>query len=334
MTALLEPAPDLDPAAASLSLLVTSVRLEAQDVISITLADPLGQDLPEWGPGAHLELELPSGLRRQYSLCGSSADRKTYRVAVLREANGRGGSRELHDTGVVGRRLNVYGPRNHFELCPSSRYLFIAGGIGITPILAMVRAVSEEASWVLHYGGRSLASMAFVDELAELGGERVRVTPQDVHGLLDLDAIVGSADDSTVIFCCGPSVLLDAVQETRARLAPQVPLYFERFGAAPAGSKAAVLPEGRERAFEVELRRTGVTLQIDPDCTVLDAIREVVPAMPFSCTEGYCGSCEVAVLDGVPDHRDEILTPEERESGRTMFPCVSRSCTDRLVIDL
>lgn len=334
MTTTVEPSQDLDSWSGALDLIVVDVRLEAEDVISVQLSDPGGRDLPAWEPGAHLELELPSGLRRQYSLCGDPADRSSYKVAVLREANGRGGSRELHDSGLVGRHLQVSTPRNFFALLPSERYLFIAGGIGITPILTMARAVAlrHTAEWSLHYGGRAASSMAFVDELNALGAERVAVTPETDSGLLDLDAIIGGADASTAIYCCGPAGLLEAVQLAHERLAPDASLYVERFTASTSQPKPA--PLDGERAFDVELRRSGATLHIEPDQNLLDAIREVVPSTPFSCTEGYCGSCEVAVLDGTPDHRDEILTIEEQEAGRSMFPCVSRSRTERLVLDI
>ncbi|MEV1295708.1 PDR/VanB family oxidoreductase [Pseudonocardia sp. NPDC049635] len=318
----------------SLELIMTDVHLEADGVISIAFADPAGRDLPQWQPGAHLELVLPSGLLRQYSLCGRPEDRKQYKVAVLHQPAGRGGSRELHETGLVGRRIRVNGPRNHFALKPSPRYVFIAGGIGVTPILSMARAVGDTAPWRLHYGGRSRASMAFVDELQGFGGDRVDISPQDVHGLLDIDGIVATADASTAIYCCGPAALLDAVQEARERLAPEAALYFERFAAAHPDSRLDAVPAGGERPFVVELRRSGRTVEIAPDRSALDVIREVVPGMPYSCTEGYCGSCEVAVLDGTPDHRDEILTPEERARGRTMFPCVSRALSERLVLDV
>lgn len=316
----------------TLNLLVIDVRLEAENVISIELADPEGGDLPAWEPGAHIELELPSGLRRQYSLCGDPAHRTSYKVAVLREADGRGGSRELHDTGLVGRTLRVPGLRNHFALLPSERYIFIAGGIGITPIMAMAREADKTSEWTLHYGGRTAASMAFVGEMAAFGQDRITVIPEDERGRLDLDAIIAGADGSTAIYCCGPGVLLEAVQRTHEKLAPDASLYFERFTALPGQPKS--LSQDGERTFEVELQRTGTTLHIGPEENLLDAIRAVVPGVPYSCTEGYCGSCEVAVLDGTPDHRDEILSPAEQESGRTMFPCVSRSSSERLVLDI
>lgn len=229
--------------------------------------------------------------------------------------------------------MRVNGPRNHFALRPSARYLFIAGGIGVTPILAMARSVCDRAPWSLHYGGRTRASMAFVDELVRFGGDRVKISPQDTHGLLDIDEIVGAADASTAIYCCGPTALLKAVQEARGRLAPESALFFERFSVGGPTFRIDAAPAGDEATFVVELHRTGTTVEVGPERSVLDALREVVPEMPYSCTEGYCGSCEVTVLEGTPDHRDEILTPDERALGKTMFPCVSRSHSERLVLD-
>lgn len=315
-----------------LHLLVTGVRLEAEGVVSITLADPNGGELPGWKPGAHLELILPSGLRRQYSMCGSPCDHQRYRVAVLKEPAGRGGSLEIHDTGLVGRNLTVDGPRNHFELQPSPRYVFIAGGIGITPILAMVRELGLSADWTLYYGGRTVRSMAFIDELRTLANDRVHIVPQDTDGLLPLEGIVAGANPDTAIYCCGPGPLLDAVQDAHTRLAPDSPLHFERFAAST--SKPAMPAPADDHTVELVLSRTGVTLEVGPERSLLDAIRDVVPAVPFSCTEGYCGSCEVAVLEGTPDHRDEVLTETERAAGKTMFPCVSRALTQRLVLDV
>lgn len=316
----------------SLHLLVTEARFEAEGVVSLTLADPNGGELPEWTPGAHLELVLPSGLHRQYSMCGFPSNRQHFRIAVLREAAGRGGSVEIHDTGLVGRTLTVHGPRNHFELQPARRYLFIAGGIGITPILSMARELALRADWSLHYGGRTARSMAFVHDLRSLAGDRVHVIPQDTDGLLPIDAIVAAADAETAIYCCGPGPLLDAVQDAHKRLAPDSPLHFERFAASTGQSVAA--PRSDDRTVEVVLNRTGKTLEVGSETSLLDAIREVVPAVSFSCTEGYCGSCEVAVLEGEPDHRDEILTQDERVAGKTMFPCVSRALSPRLVLDI
>jgi ferredoxin-NADP reductase len=328
-----------------MKLLVKAVTHEADGVVSITLTDPEGKSVPEWKPGAHLEIVLPSGLIRQYSLCGDPTNTAEYRVAVLREPHGWGGSREIHDNGLVGKVLQVQGPRNRFALVDSPSYLFIAGGIGITPLLPMIRAVagggvSPGATWSLSYGGRSGKSMAFVDQLTDIAtsygdASSVRLLPEDETGILDLDAILAGATDDTVIYCCGPGGLITAVEDKCSALDLRDRLHIERFGAAPptrAEGAGPVVDEGP--AFEVELRRSGLTVAVKPSESILACVRRAIPDVPASCEEGYCATCEVKVLSGTPDHRDTILTDAERETSQTMFICVSRSKSPQLVIDL
>lgn len=313
---------------------VTEVVPVAEGVRLLCLADPAGDELPEWTPGAHVDLILPSGLVRQYSLCGDPKDRHTYRIAVLREDEGRGGSREIHDSLLVGRDVKVRGPRNHFPLINAPRYLFIAGGIGITPILAMVREVSgREVPWRLIYGGRTRATMAFVDELCALRGNRVELVSQEEQGLLPLDDILGSAGEDTTVYCCGPEQMIRAVEEKCASYLPSGALHVERFSASSA-SKSAASDRVDTDTFEVELARNGAVLAVPPDRTILDVVREAELSVLYSCEEGWCGTCEVRVLDGTPDHRDEVLTDEEKVESRTMMICISRSCSARLVLDL
>ncbi|MCW2881392.1 MAG: putative oxidoreductase [Sphaerisporangium sp.] len=314
-------------------LLVRSTTWEADDVISLRLVDPDGGELPAWEPGAHIELVLPSGLVRQYSLCGPPADRGGYTVAVLREAAGRGGSQELHETVLPGKTVSVRGPRNRFPLVEAARYLFVAGGIGITPILAMVRDVSARgADWHLVYGGRSRSSMAFVNELVELGRDRVEIAPQDERGMLDLDAVLAQGTAGTAVYCCGPEGLLAAVEQ-RCAGAP-MSLHTERFGSAGAERVAKPVDVDQVTTFEVELRRTGCVVTVPPGRTILDAVRDVVPEAMSSCEEGYCGTCETRVIEGVPEHHDTILSEKERQAGKTMMICVGRSKTPRLVLDV
>lgn len=315
-----------------MTLRLREIRYEADGVVSIELVDPAGADVPAWSPGAHLEIDLPSGLTRQYSLCGDHRDLSGYRVAVLRETAGRGGSVEIHDTLRVGQELAVRGPRNHFELVDADDYVFIAGGIGITPILAMVRAAGADRPWRLHYGGRTLDSMAFRDVLSQWADD-VELVPQDRDGLLDLDGIFARVKEGTAIFCCGPTPLLDAVQLKAESLGVADRLHIERFSAseeALAEIESAKSGDG----FDVELARTGRTVRVESGCTVLEALREVLPGMPSSCEEGVCGTCETRVLGGVPDHHDQIFTDSEREEGASMFVCVSRSKSPKLVLDL
>ncbi|MFF3761487.1 PDR/VanB family oxidoreductase [Streptomyces sp. NPDC002185] len=301
-------------------LTVRSVVREAEGVLGLLLGDPSGAALAPWEPGAHLEVTLPSGTVRHYSLCGDPADRTTYRLGVLREPGGRGGSEELHTSVGEGTVLDVRGPVNRFPLVPAERYLFVAGGIGITPLLPMVRSLPT-GSWSLLYGGRSLASMAYREELAALPG--VTLVPQDTAGLPDLDAVLAGQPAGTAVYCCGPEGLLRAVEDRW-----RGPLHLERFGAAPVER-----PSG-EGGFEVELRRTGRTLSVPPGRTLLDAVREVVPGVAYSCEEGWCGTCETKVIAGTPEHHDTVLGEDEKASGTTMMICVGRSRGERLVLDL
>ncbi|MHA4855018.1 PDR/VanB family oxidoreductase [Rhodococcus sp. MSC1_016] len=318
-------------------LLVQQVTWEAEDVVSIRLVDPSGAELPAWTPGAHLDLILPSGKMRQYSLCGDPADCAAYTVAVLRDQHGRGGSREIHDTALVGRSLSVRGPRNHFGLVDAPSYLFLAGGIGITPILAMAREVSRRGvPWTLIYGGRNETSMAFLDDLDKLGTGNIEVVPQDLHGMLDLDTVLGRAPSDSAIYCCGPEGLIRAVEEHAAtRFAPDA-LHVERFGASsstPRGGDASQTETGGN-SFEVELRRTGTVLTVPTDRTLIDVVRDAIPDFLSDCEEGYCGACEVRVLEGEPEHHDQLLTDQERACGDRMIVCVGRSKSPRLVLDL
>ncbi|MFI9168756.1 PDR/VanB family oxidoreductase [Streptomyces lincolnensis] len=304
--------------------LVVDRREPAADgVLALTLRHPLGEELPEWEPGAHIDVVLGPGLERQYSLCGDPADRTAWRIAVLREPAGRGGSAHVHQELGQGDKVGVRGPRNHFALEPAPRYRFVAGGIGITPILPMLaRAESRGADWSLLYGGRSRDSMAFTEELSRYG-ERVTVAPQDETGLLDLASVLDDVPEGTLVYCCGPGPLLDAVEER----CPAGLLHVERF--APKEQET-----GENTGFEVELAQSGRTVTVAPDVSVLDAVRAAGVEVLFSCTEGTCGTCETDVLEGAPDHRDSVLTDEEREAGETMMICVSRCRGKRLVLDL
>ena len=304
----------------------------AVNALLLELESASGEVLPEWPPGAHLDIHLPSGLTRQYSLCGARENRSTYVVVVLREPHGRGGSEEIYRELGVGTEFISSTPRDHFRLVDASEYVLIAGGIGITPIKAMVDELrARGARWHLHYGGRRREHMAFVDELVDLGGDNVSIVPQDVDGLLDVPAIIGNLSPEAAVYCCGPAPLLDAVLTACAEAGASERLHFERF--VPPTDGAGFVTDG-DTAFEVELRSSGVTLQVAADKTLLEVVQSVIPDMPFSCTEGYCGSCESVVLDGEPDHRGSLMTPEEHDEEGTMLICVGRSKSHRLVLDL
>ncbi|MFF5251102.1 PDR/VanB family oxidoreductase [Streptomyces leeuwenhoekii] len=306
-------------------LVVERCEPAAAGVRALTLRRAGGGALPAWEPGAHVDVLLGPGLERQYSLCGDPADRHTWRIAVLREPDGRGGSAYVHDRLEPGAAVRVRGPRNHFPLEPAARYRFVAGGIGITPILPMLAAAEAAgAEWTLLYGGRTRASMAFTEELARYG-DRVTLAPQDVAGLLDLGSVLDGLPDGTLVYCCGPGPLLDAVEER----CPPAALRTERFR--PKEPRAGA---DTDAEFEVELARSGRTVTVPPDRSVLDAVRAAGVEVLYSCTEGTCGTCETDVLEGTPDHRDSVLTPEERAAGQTMLICVSRCRGRRLVLDL
>lgn len=311
-------------------LLVARINQEAQDVVSVELRDPQGAELPRWEPGAHLDLHLPSGLIRQYSLCSDPEDRTLYRVAVLRAPDSRGGSAEVHDTDLVGRVLEIGGPRNHFALGQAENYLLIAGGIGVTPMLAMARELTKQRRpWSMLYGGRTRTSMAFTAELAALDG-LVEIVPQDERGLLDLDAAIRGCRPGTAVYSCGPEPMLQAVQALCAEHLPPGALHIERFAASTADKPQTT----EDHAFEVELARSGQVLTVPADRTVLDVVLDVLPGTPYSCREGYCGTCENAVLAGTPEHRDDVLSENEQASGETMMICISRAKSPRIVLDL
>ncbi|MFF5988786.1 PDR/VanB family oxidoreductase [Prauserella flavalba] len=243
---------------------------------------------------------------------------------MLREPRSRGGSEYVHETLRPGQLVEVRGPRNHFRLEPAAGYLFIAGGIGVTPIVPMVAAAERAgARWRLLYGGRHRASMAFTADLRRYG-ECVTLAPQDECGLLDLDAALGAAGEDTLVYCCGPAPLIDAVQQR----CPAERLRVERF-AAP--EQAAEAPPGG--VIEVELARSGRTVRVAPDRSILEALLDEGVDVPNDCRDGICGSCETEVLDGEAEHRDYVLTEKERREGGTMMVCVSRARGQRLVLD-
>ncbi|MFD6565758.1 PDR/VanB family oxidoreductase [Micromonospora profundi] len=311
---------------AGAELVVASRDQVAAEVVEIGLCRPGGGDLPGWTPGAHVDLELDAGLVRQYSLCGDPADRTALRIAVQREPVGRGGSRLAHERLTVGARVRVRGPRNHFPLVAARRYLFVAGGIGITPIRPMVAAADAAgADWTLVYGGRSRATMAFAAALREKYGNRVSLHPQDECGLLDLAGLLGRPDTG-LVYCCGPESLIRAVEE-HCRGWPSGCLHVERF-------TPLDVTGGQETAIEVELALSGRTVTVPPGTPILQAVEEAGVQVLSSCREGTCGTCETPVLAGTPEHRDSLLTEQERAAGDTMMICVSRARTPRLVLEL
>jgi ferredoxin-NADP reductase len=311
----------------SVKLRVRSATAVADRVLAVTLESMAGLDLPPWDAGAHIEVVLPSGLVRHYSLCGDSADRSAYRIAVLLEEAGRGGSAEFHRVVRPGSVLEVRPPRNNFALEPAPEYLFLAGGIGVTPLTAMVQqAERSETPWRLVYGGRSRAHMAFAAELAAAGGERARLVPEDTEGRPALAPLIAAVPAGGLVYACGPAPMLDHVAGLCAAAGRAGSLRVERFTVAAVDTGGA--------PFEVELARSGITVPVGSDQTILQAVlARRVPA-PYSCENGYCGTCEAVVLDGEPDHRDTYLTDDDKAESFTMMICVSRCAGGRLTLDL
>jgi len=312
-----------------MSLVVERREERADDVYEFWLGTDDGT-LPQWEPGDHLELRLPSGTIRHYSLCGESGD-AAYRVAVFRDSKGRGGSMEVCDTLKPDMRVDVRGPIKNFRLHAADRYVFVAGGIGITPIVPMIERVDAQGlPWELHYGGRTSRSMAFVDRLLARGRDKVSLMTMDREGPLDIASIVERADGAE-IYCCGPQGLIDALTEQCGDKG-LTKIHFERFAVSNTGGG------DRERKdlepFKLELRTSGVTVDVLPGETILGVARRYDPSIPYSCGEGICGSCETKVICGRPRHGDAVLTPEEREASATMMICVGWSESATLVLDL
>lgn len=313
-----------------IEMVVRAARTESENVRSIELvpADDAAV-LPPWTPGAHIDIVLDvdgAPLTRQYSLCGDTAADDSWTIAVLRAPDSRGGSTFVHDNLSEGDRVLVRGPRNHFALARSASYLFIAGGIGVTPILPMIEeAEAAGAQWRLVYGGRNRASMAFLGRLAAYG-DRVEIVPEDELGTIDLGALLGEPSAKTLVYCCGPAGLLDAVEQ-RCASWPKGALQLERFSAVD-------VDDSDNGSFDVVLQRTGLTVTVPADKSIYEVVRENDVSVLASCLEGICGTCETAVLDGEVEHRDAILDDEERASNTTMMICVSRCRGARLTLDL
>lgn len=316
------------PTQAAHDVLVVERKLAVADgVAHVALRRADGERLPDWTPGAHIDLILPDGTTRQYSLVGDPRDTDRYEIAVLREPAGRGGSRFVHDVLADGDLVGFGGPRNGFRLAPSRRYRFVAGGIGITPIRPMLRAATAlGAEWDLLYLGRATSSMAFLDELVETYGDRVRVHTS-VSGRIDLGGWFGAFDPGIKAYTCGPAALIDGVGEATASW-PAGWSRVERFAAAEIGEPA------RTTAFEIEVLGSGEVVRVEPGIPVADALRTAGFDLLTSCSRGVCGTCETEVVAGEPDHRDSILDDDERASSTCFFPCVSRARSDRLVIAL
>ena len=300
---------------------VTKRELLTPDVVALTLADPDGGLLPSWTPGAHIDVQLPSGLHRQYSLCGSPWRRTDYRIAVRRIADGGGGSIEMHDTFDVGDAVVFEGPRNAFYLVTDERdVLFVIGGIGVTPILPMIRLAREHGiNWRAVYAGRSRQYMPLLDEVVAAGPDRVTVWADDERGRFATAAeLLAGAGPTTAVYVCGPTGMLESVRTARDKQA-NAPLHYERFGPPPVVHGAP---------FELELARSRQVLSVPPNRSALSVMLDRDPSTAYSCQQGFCGTCKVKVLVGEVDRRARAV-----EGDGEMLVCVSRAISGRVVID-
>lgn len=318
--------------ATTLQAWVHTLRYEAEDIISVELRPAPGVDFPAFEAGSHIDLHLPNGMVRSYSLCNNCQERQRYVVGVLKDRASRGGSRCVHEQLRVGMRIAISAPRNNFPLHEDATHsVLVAGGIGVTPVLCMARRLKDIGrSFEFLYFARSRKSAAFVAEIEALGVPVTWHFDDEKGGPPDLTALLGrrAPAASEHYYACGPAVMLDNFEKTCAALG-HANAHIERFTAVEIAASADA-----KQSFTVELRRSGKTFEVTPDTTLHKRLIEINANVPFSCEEGICGSCETKVLEGEPDHRDSVLTDAERASNKAMMVCVSGCKSARLVLDL
>ncbi|MEO6972684.1 MAG: PDR/VanB family oxidoreductase [Rhodoferax sp.] len=322
----------------TLKVVVSNYRAEAKDVVVLDLRRPDGAPLPPFEPGAHIVLTLPNGLERQYSLINNCRERDRYVIGVMREApgHGTGGSEYVHQTLAMGSELTISGPQNNFRLEPdAAAYRFIAGGIGVTPIVSMVQwCIENQRPWRLSYAVRSRCRTAFYEYLTQIGGDHIVWHFDDeARTHLDVQRALDGLMPGELVYCCGPRPLMSSVREqlgTRSD-SGRFESFVKRQKEPP---EPAAVDVQQDKTFTVTLRHTGVSLPIPPDRSILEVLEANGVSVPFSCREGECGTCITRVCEGVPEHRDYVLTDDERGSNKMMCVCVSRSLTSDLVLDL
>ena len=319
----------------TLNVLLAAKRQEADDICSLELRPLPGQSLPRFEAGAHLDVHLPNGMVRQYSLCNDPAEADRYLLGVLRDPASRGGSAAVHDALSEGQTLTISAPKNHFALVKEApRYLLLAGGIGITPLLAMAEQLLREgADFRLHYATRSLARTAFRERLsAPRFAGRVQLHLDDGAPEQRLDiaaALAAAAGAGTQLYVCGPQGFIDAVlAAARAAGWDEKNLHREYFGS------STPVHSADEGSFEVQIKSSGQVVAVPAGKSVVQALEAVGVHIVTSWEQGVCGTCLTRVLEGVPDHKDMYLTPEEQAANDQFLPCCSRACSPRLVLDL
>lgn len=318
----------------------------AEGIIALSLA---GDDLPSWEPGAHIDISLPGIGIRSYSLIGDGLDTNNYQIAVLIKESDAGGAKFIEENFKPGYKVSIYPPKNSFPLVKADEYIFFAGGIGVTPFISMVEALNQRGmKWTFHYFGHDRARMAFIDELEKLAStssSRLFLHVSSETGHQNLADLLEDDVRNAAIYSCGPGSFMDELALI-ASGKRDISFHMERFGrmiptddgqAMPAPSssdKGTDVPCDPDGSFTVELRKSGQTITVPPDKSILDCALTVDKNLPYSCCEGFCGTCETNVLGGSPDHRDRLLTDEEREKSCTMMICVSRSKTQKLILDI
>lgn len=315
-----------------MELIVAGLKAESASVLGVELRDPTGAPLPLFVPGAHVDVAFPNGITRQYSLVNGPSDTSVYRLGIGRSAASRGGSSYAHERLRLGDRLEVGQPRALFEVQDAAPgHLFVAGGIGVTPILSMIQWCVEHArEWRLLYCVRSRQHAAYLEELAPWADRiTLHVDNENAGALADVPGVLGEMPAGWQLYCCGPAPLMDSVgAAAKAAGIPANAVHFERFSAAP-----AVEPAG-DSGFAVRLARHGGRFSVPPGESILAVLEANGVALPFSCREGLCRSCEVPLLDGIADHRDYVLGDDERAANRSILICVSRARSPELVLDL
>lgn len=302
-----------------------------EDIISLVLV-PLGSnEFPSWDPGAHAEIALAmpnETVYRHYSLCGDYTDKSNLQIAILLEKDGRGGSAYIHQNFKVGDEVMISYMRNHFAFQPRKKCIFIAGGIGITPILPMIQKADEmQIDWKLIYTVRERSRLIFLDQLAKYDADRIVLNGDKEDGYINLDNILSTADEYTSVYSCGPQKLLNALEEKSTQNGTLWDLKIERFTAQP-------VDNSHNKSFEVVIHSTGERLQIPADKSILEVLKEKGFKVNSSCKNGVCGSCETVVISGLPDHRDSVLSDDEKADNETMMICVSRALSKELVLDI
>jgi ferredoxin-NADP reductase len=305
---------------------VADIRPAARDTNIYEFRRVDGKPLPSAAPGAHIDIKLPNGLVRQYSLLTSTADPESYTIAVKRDPSGRGGSSYMHGELKVGQTLRIKGPRNNFPLVDAEHVILIAGGIGITPIFCMVQElVTQQRSWKLHYSSRSRADMAFLDALAKHEPVYLHFDDEADGKFLDIAKIVAEAPKNSHLYCCGPMPMLKAFEAATADW-PRAQIHVEYFAPKQEPAKAG--------GFVVELAKSKQEFVIAPGKTILEVLLDAGIYVDHSCELGICGLCETPLLSGIPEHRDAFLSEDQKAANNTVMICCAGSKSDRLVLDL